>query len=39
MTIDEHAEMHNKWLQQFGNKMTCMYETRLDNLICAFMDM
>lgn len=35
MTIDEHAEMptcnlvetmHNKWLQQSGNKMVYLYE-------------
>ena len=46
MTIDELVEMptcnlakmvHNKWLQEFGNKMTCMYKARVDNLICAFM--
>jgi hypothetical protein len=29
--------VHNKWLQQFGNKMTCMYEVTVDDLICAFM--
>jgi PHP family Zn ribbon phosphoesterase len=46
MTMDERAEMptcnltgtmHNKWLQQFGNKMTCLYEATLDDLIHAFM--
>jgi hypothetical protein len=29
--------MHNKWLQQSGNKMTCLYEATVDDLICAFM--
>ena len=29
--------MHNKWLQQSGNKMTCLYEAIVDNLIRAFM--
>ena len=46
MTIDERAEMptcnlveivHNKWLQQSGNKMTCMYEATVDDMIRAFM--
>lgn len=46
MTIDKHVEipiynlaetMHNKWLQQFDNKMTCMYKATMDNLIKAFM--
>jgi len=46
MNIDEHAEMptfnlaetmHNKWLQQSGNKMTCLYEATMNDLICAFM--
>ena len=46
MTIDERAEMptcnlaetvHNKWLQQSGNKMTCLYEATVDDLIRAFM--
>ena len=44
--MDERAEMptcnlaeiiHNKWLQQFGNNMTCLYETTVDDLIRAFM--
>ena len=29
--------VHNKWLQQSGNKMTCMYEAMIDYLINAFM--
>ena len=29
--------MDNKWLEQFGNKMTCLYEATVDDLICAFM--
>ena len=46
MTMDKRAEMptcnltetvHNKWLQQFGNKMTCLYEATVDDLICVFM--
>ena len=46
MTMDDRAEMpmynlaepvHNKWLQQFGNKMTCLYEATVDDLISAFM--
>jgi hypothetical protein len=46
MNIDERAEMptcnlaetmHNKWLQQSGNKMTCLYEATVDDLIRAFM--
>ena len=46
MTIEERAEMptcnlaetvHNKWLQQSGNKMTCLYETTVDDMIRAFM--
>ena len=44
--MDERAEMptcnlaetvHNKWLQQSGNKMTCLYEATVDDLIRAFM--
>ena len=23
--------VHNKWLQQFGKKMTCLYETIVDD--------
>ena len=30
--------MHNKWLQQSGNKMNCLYEATMDNLIRAFME-
>src|ERR1700737_618984 len=46
MTMDECAKMptcnlvktvHNKWLQQFGNKITCLYKATVDDLICAFM--
>lgn len=29
--------MHNKWVQQSGNKMTSLYEMTMDDLICAFM--
>lgn len=29
--------VHNKWLQQADNKMICLYETMVDDLICAFM--
>ena len=45
MTIKERAEMptcnlaetvHNKWLQQFGNKMTYLYEAIVDDMIHAF---
>jgi hypothetical protein len=45
MTMDECVEMpicnlaeivHNKWLQQFGNKMTFLYEATV-HLIRAFM--
>jgi hypothetical protein len=45
MTIEELAEMptcnlaenvHNKWLQQSGNKMICLYEATVDNMIRAF---
>ena len=46
MTIDERAEMPtrnlaeivpNKWLQQSSNKMTCLHETTVDDMIRAFM--
>ena len=38
MPMCDFAEMvHNKWLQQFRNKMICLYEATLDDLICAFM--
>ena len=46
MTIEERAEMptcniaetvHNKWLQQSSNNMTCLYETTLDDMIRVFM--
>ena len=45
MTIKEHVKMptcnlaetvHNKWLQQSGNKMTCLYEITVDDMIRAF---
>ena len=29
--------MHDKWLQQSGNKTTCMYEAIAGSVICAFM--
>ena len=29
--------VHNKWLQQSGTKMTCLYEATLDNMIRFFM--
>ena len=29
--------IHNKWLQQSGNKMTCLYEATVDDMIRAFM--
>ena len=44
--MDERAEMptcnlvenmHNKWLQQSGNKMIFLYEAIVDDLIRAFM--
>lgn len=28
---------HNKWLQQPGNTMTCLYEVTMDDMIRAFM--
>ena len=46
MTIKKRAEMptcnlaetiHNKWLQQSGNKMTFLYEAIVDDMICVFM--
>ena len=46
MTIEERTEMptcnlaeivHNKWLQQSGNKMICLYEATVDDMIRAFM--
>ena len=46
MTIEECAKMptcnlaetvHNKWLQQFWHKMTCLYEATLDDMVHAFM--
>ena len=46
MTMDERAKIptcnlvetvHNKWFQQSGNKMICLYETTVDDLIHAFM--
>lgn len=30
-------EVPNKWLQQSGNKMICLYATTMDNLVCACM--
>ena len=52
MSINEHVEMptcnlieavHNKWLQQFGNKViclykvTCLYKAMVDDSIYAYM--
>ena len=46
MTIEECAEMptcnlvetvYNKWLQQSDNKMICLYEATVDDMIRAFM--
>ena len=46
MTIEERAEMptynlaetvHNKWLQQSDKKMTCLYETIVDDMIRTLM--
>jgi hypothetical protein len=46
MTIDERAEIptcnlaetvHNKWLQQSGNKMICMYKAIVADMIRVFM--
>ena len=46
LSLDERADMpscnlvetvHNRWLQQSGNQMTCLYEATVDDLIHAFM--
>ena len=46
LLLDELADMpscnlaetvHNRWLQQSGNQMTCLYEAIVDDLIRAFM--
>ena len=46
MTIEERVEMvtcnldeivHNKWLQQSGNKMISLYGATVDDIIRAFM--
>ena len=46
MSLDERVDMpscnlaetvHNKWLQQLGNQMTCLYKATVDDLIRAFM--
>lgn len=29
--------VHNKWLQQFGNNMTCLYEATMNDLIYIFL--
>ena len=29
--------VHNKWFQQSGNKMTCLYEVTMNDLIHAFL--
>ena len=48
MIINDRAEMptcnlvetvDNKWIQQSGNKMTCLYETTVDNMIYTFIQM
>ena len=45
LSLDERADMpscnlaetiHNRWLQQSGNQMTCLYEATVDDLIRAF---
>ena len=30
--------IHNRWLQQLGNQMMCLYEATVDDLIHAFME-
>lgn len=30
-------KVHNKWMQQVGNKMTCLYEATMEDMIRAFM--
>lgn len=46
MIVDEHTEMpvynlvetlHNKWLLQYRNELTCVYEAKMDNVIYGFM--
>lgn len=46
MIVDERGEMptcilveivHNKWLQQSRNNMTCLYTAIVDDMICTFM--
>lgn len=29
--------VYNKWLQQYGNNMTCLYEAMVGSMICAYM--
>jgi hypothetical protein len=36
-TCNLEETVHNKWLQQSGNKMTCLYETIVDDIIHVFM--
>jgi hypothetical protein len=36
-TCNVAETMHNKWLQQSGYKMICLYEATVDDLICVFM--
>ena len=46
LSLDERADMpscnlaetvHNRWLQQSENQMTCLYKATVDDLIRAFM--
>ena len=46
LSLDERADMpscnlaeavHNTWLQQLGNQMTCVYKATVDDFIRAFM--
>ena len=46
MTIEQRVKMptnnlvetvHNKWLQQSGNKVTCLYKATVDDMIRVFM--
>ena len=46
MTIEVHNKIsscnlaktvHNKWLQGSNNKMICLYEAIVDNMVCTYM--
>ena len=46
LSLDKRVDMpscnlvetvHNRWLQQSGNQMTCLYEATMDDFIHAFM--